>query len=270
MSTAPDYVAKKFAPQLRRTVEAALAARIAQEFPRIGGARIVHLCAQMLLEVVDAYHYRMDTLHHGQVLWTAIDRDRPPAHRQVTTAAHLHPIVLDLTTPDDIDALLERQPAQERLRRRVVRLCQQAYAQGALLSNCDLALLLHASESRIAQVLAAHERTTQTAVPRRGTLQDVGTTLTHKRIICLKHHREGKEPSQIARETYHSLEAVDRYLERYARVRYCRRQGFDAAQTAMVLQCSLRLVQEYLAIDDELQAEAGNTTMPNERPATTE
>lgn len=270
MSTAPDYIAKKFTPQLRRTVEAALAARIAQEFPRIGGARIVHLCAQMLLEVIDAYHYRIDTLHHGQVLWMAIDRDSPPAPRQATAPAHLKPVVLDMAIADDIEALLERQPAQERLRRRLVRLCQQAYEQGALLSNCDLALLLHASESRIAQVLAAHERTTQTAVPRRGTLQDVGTTLTHKRIICLKHYREGKEPSQIARETYHSLEAVDRYLERYARVRYCRRQGFDAAQTAMVLQCSPRLVQEYLAIDDELHSKDAGKVIATEPPATTE
>jgi len=269
MSTAPDYVAKKFAPQLRRTVEAALAARIAQEFPRIGGTRIVHLCAQMLLEVVDAYHYRLDTLHHGQVLWTAISRDSPPAPRQATTAAHLRPVVLDLATSEDIDALLDRQPAQERLRQRLVRLCQQAYEQGALLSNCDLALLLHASESRIAHVLAAHERTTQTAVPRRGTQQDVGTTLTHKRIICLLHYREGKEPNQIARETYHSIKAVDRYLERFARVRYCRRQGFDAAQTAMVLQCSQRLVHEYLAIDDELYPETGSPANPTEPPATT-
>lgn len=270
MSTAPDYLAKHYTPQLRRTVEAALASRIAQEFPRIGGARIVQLCAQMLLEVVDAYHYRDDTLHHGQVLWTAVARDNPPAHRQPTRPAHLRPVVLDLATAEDIEALLERQPAQERLRRQVVRLCQQAYEQVALLSNCDLALLLHVRETHIAKVLAAHERTTQTAVPRRGTLQDVGTTLTHKRIICLKHYREGKEPSQIARETYHSLEAVDRYLACYARVRHCRRQGFDIAQTAMVLQCSQRLVQEYLAIDDELQPDAANTAKPIEPAATIE
>ena len=253
MSTAPDYVAKKFTPQLRRTVEAALAARIAQEFPRLGGPRIVHLCAELVLEVIDAYHYRADTLHHGQVLWTAVALDSPPGHRKPTTAAHLRPIVLDLVVPDDIEALLERRPAATRLRDRAIRLCQQAHAQQALLSDCDLALLLHMRESYIAQVLTTYERDTQTTVPRRSTLHDVGTGLTHKRIICLKRYREGKESAAIARETYHSLEAVDRYLQAFERVRLCRLQGFDVARTAMVLQCGPRLVEEYRAIDDELQ-----------------
>jgi len=253
MSTAPDYIAKKYAPQLRRTVEAALAERIAQEFPRMGGPRIVQLCTAMVFEVIDAYQYRADTLHHGQVLWTAVARDSPPGHRKPTTAAHLRPIILDLVTPEDVEALLSRQSADKRLCFRVVRLCQQAAEQGALLSNCDLAMLLHASDSRIAQVLVAHERATQTTVPRRCTLHDMGSGITHKRLICLKRYLEGKEPIQIARETYHSLEAVDRYLERFERVRYCRQCGFDTAHTAMVLQCSARLVEEYLAIDDELQ-----------------
>lgn len=265
MSQAPDYVAKKFRPQLARTVEAALAARIAQEFPRIGGPRIVHLCAELVLEVIDAYHYRADTLHHGQMRWTAVTRTGAPGHRQATTGAQLRAITLDVTAPEDVEALLAREPAPARLRRRILRLCLQAYQQDAVLSNCDLALLLHVSETRIAQLLAAHERATHTSVPRRGTLHDMGSCLTHKRIICYKRFHEGKEPGQIARETYHSLAAVERYLDQYTRVRLCRRQGFDAAHIAMVLQCSPRLVHEYFALDDELYPPAG----PSPEPSTT-
>jgi hypothetical protein len=252
MSRTPDYVAKKFTPQLRRTVEAALAEQIAREFPRIGGARMVALCVTLLLEVVDAHHYRQETVSHGQIRWTAVAADAPPGHRQQLTSAHLRPVVLDLVTPADIEAILARETAYERLLRQSVRLCHQAYTQGAVLSNCDLALLLHVAESRIAEVLATYERQTQQAVPRRGTLHDVGTAVTHKRIICLKRYREGKESNTIARETYHSLEAVDRYLQQFARVRLCRQQGFTPEQIAVTLQCSQRLVAEYQAIDDEL------------------
>ena len=57
----------------------------------------------------------------------------------------------------------------------------------------------------------------------------------------------------VARETYHSLEAVDRYLGQYDRVRHCRLQGLSPEQTAHALGCSLALVQEYLVIDDLLE-----------------
>ena len=90
-------------------------------------------------------------------------------------------------------------------------------------------------------------------VPRRATLHDVGTGLTHKRIICWKRYAEGKSAEEVARETYHSLEAVDRYLGQFDRVRHCRRQGFSPQKTAYTLNCSVALVQEYLAIDEELE-----------------
>jgi DNA-binding CsgD family transcriptional regulator len=134
-----------------------------------------------------------------------------------------------------------------------VRLSQQAYEQGGLLSNCDLAELLNTSDAAVAQVLAEHERATGKIVPRRATLHDVVTGLTHKRIICHKRFVEGKEPHLIAQETYHSLEAVDRYLGQYDRVRHCRLQGMTDQEIAAALNCSLSLVNEYLCIDQELE-----------------
>ena len=90
-------------------------------------------------------------------------------------------------------------------------------------------------------------------MPRRATLHDVGTGLTHKRIICWKRYAQGKSPDMVAKETYHTLEAVDRYLGQFDRVRHCRQQGFSAEKTAFTLNCSLGLVNEYLAIDRELE-----------------
>ena len=121
------------------------------------------------------------------------------------------------------------------------------------MSNCDLAELLGTDDSRIAHLLAAWEREQNTVVPRRATLHDVGTAQTHKRIICQKRYREGKSPERVAKETYHSLEAVDRYLAQYDRVRHCRLQGLSPMETAHILDCSLALVGEYLQIDRELE-----------------
>ena len=57
----------------------------------------------------------------------------------------------------------------------------------------------HTSDTAIARVLTGHERLTNTVVPRRATVHDVGTGLTHKRIICWKRYAEGKEPHLVAR-----------------------------------------------------------------------
>jgi DNA-binding CsgD family transcriptional regulator len=253
VGSAPDYVRKKYGPLLAKNLETALAHCIAQEFPRLGGPRIQRLCAQMLLEVVSQHLQPREHLRHGQVLWLGISRECRPRRHQRIVDCQLVPIVLDLTTQGDIEARLNRDSPSKRLAVKAVRLCEQAFKQGALLSNCDLAELLNTHDAQIAHLLVEHERKTGRLVPRRATLHDVGTGLTHKRIICWKRFAEGKEPDQIARETYHSLEAVDRYLGQYDRVRHCRLQGLSTAETAHVLDCTVRLVEEYLAIDRELE-----------------
>jgi hypothetical protein len=255
MSSRPDFVRKKFGPLCAKTLRNALAHRIVKEFPRIGGPRICQLCADMILEVVFAHLRRRDHLSHGQTLWMAVSYDDPPRRRQRIADTDLVPVLLDLSTVKDVHHRIERLPAPQRLLHKALRLCQQAYEQGGLLSNCDLAELLNVADSRIAHVLAEHERLTNTVVPRRATLHDVGTGLTHKRIICWKRYAEGKEPHVVARETYHSLEAVDHYLSQYDRVRHCRLEGLTPEQTAHALGCGLPLVREYLAIDELLAKE---------------
>ena len=111
------------------------------------------------------------------------------------------------------------------------------------------------AESAVAHLLTQHETKMRRIVPRRATLHDVGTGLTHKGIICRKRYLEGKESHVIAQETYHSLEAVDRYLGQFDRVRCCRKLGMSPQETAYTLDCSLGLVQQYLAIDNQLEPE---------------
>lgn len=255
-SPATDFLRKKFSPLKEKGLHAALAHCLTTQFPKIGGPRILDLCAEMLVQVIAEHLQPRENLHHGQVLWLAIAVDDRPRQRQRIRDCQLVPVVLDLSTSEDIDLRLERKTPSQRLLVRALRLCYQAYEQGGLLSNCDLAELLNTNDSRIAHVLAAHERDTQKLVPRRATLHDVGTGLTHKRLICRKRYCEGKEADQVARETYHSLEAVDRYLGQYDRVRHCRLQGLTPAQTAHALNCSVRLVEEYLDIDRELEEPA--------------
>ena len=257
MSSKPDFIRKKFGPLRAKTLRNALAHRIVKEFPRIGGPRICQLCADMILEVISKHMRSQEHLTHGQALWMAVSVNNPPAHRQRIADTELVPVLLDLSTAEDVQQRIDRRPTPERLLHKALRLCQQAHQQGGLLSSCDLAELLNTSDTAIARVLTGHERLTNTVVPRRATVHDVGTGLTHKRIICWKRYAEGKEPHLVVRETYYSLEAVDRYLGQYDRVRHCRLEGLTPEQTAHALGCGLPLVREYLAIDDLLEKKRG-------------
>lgn len=253
MSRSVDYVQKKFAPLKQKTLRNAVAHRIRKEFPRLGGPRIVDQCAGLILEVVEQHIRPREHLMHGQVLWMAVSLDDPPARRKRIQDTKLIPVVLDVSTPNDVQARLDRLPAGQRLQQKAIRLCEQAHQQGGLLSNCDLSEILNASESRIAQLLVKAQKESGQMIPRRATLHDVGTGLTHKRIICWKRYAEGKSADVVARETYHSLEAVDRYLSQFDRVRYCREQGMSQEKAAYMLDCSVSLVKEYwqLALDLE-------------------
>jgi hypothetical protein len=250
MSKQPDPVRTSFGPLCEKTLRNALAHRIVKEFPRIGGPRICLLCADMILEVVSKHQRSKDHLVHGQVLWIAVRVDNPPVRHQRIADTDLIPVLLDVSTAEDVHFRIDRLPAGQRLLRKAIRLCEQAHQQGGLLSNCDLAEMLSTDSSRIGKLLCEHERTTKTIVPRRANLHDVGRGLTHKRIICWKRYAEGKEPHIVARETYHSLDAVDHYLSQYDRVRHCRLEGLTPEQTAHALGCGVPQVQEYLSIDD--------------------
>ncbi|NIP84981.1 MAG: DUF1670 domain-containing protein [Planctomycetales bacterium] len=252
MGAKVDFVRKKYGPLARKTLSSALLSCLAKDFPQLGGERMLRLSAERILEVVFQHIHTREAVQHGQVLWMGIAVDERPGWHKPLSRMQLVPLVLDWLTAEDVEAMVRRESRPQRLLRRCLRLCRQAHQQGGLLSNCDLAMMLGVNDSWIAHLLADYERHHDSVVPRRATLHDVGTGLTHKRWICWKRYGEGKTSEQVARETYHSIEAVDRYLGQFDRVRHCRRQGFSEAQTAYVLGCSEALVREYSSIDEEL------------------
>ncbi|MBE3040709.1 MAG: DUF1670 domain-containing protein [Chloroflexi bacterium] len=249
----PNYYHKHFRPLLAKNLRNSLAQRISEQFPRMGGDRIVGACADLVLEVVWAHLRPVEHLAPGQVLWLAIDKDDPPRRYRKTEQTRLVPVILTLSAPEDVEARIARKKPSERNLNKALRMSREAYEQGGLLSNCDLAELLSTNDARMGQLIAAHERTTNQTVPRRATLHDVGSGLTHKGIICRKRYLEGKEPDQIARETSHSLEAVDYYLGQFDRVRACLKLGMTPHQAAHILQCSPALVDQYVKIHQELE-----------------
>ena len=63
------------------------------------------------------------------------------------------------------------------------RLCREAYSQDGCLTETELAVMLKMSRPTVGNYLREYEAEHKTVLPRRGTIYDMGPTLTHKKII---------------------------------------------------------------------------------------
>jgi DNA-binding CsgD family transcriptional regulator len=242
-----------FAANARKNFHSALQQFLHTEFPGVFGPTVTRLFADRVDELYERFHPPLSRFRVGQVLWLGVATDVPPTCNQRIEDTELVPVVLDLVTAEDIDDACAsgRWPA---IRQRcVLRLFQQAHEQHAVLSYADVALLLHVHVTTVAHIVRAHERDTTQVVPRRGTVHDLGRSVSHKAIICYKRLVQKKSTSQVAQETYHSPEAVERYVQCLRRVQLCKDNGMSTQEIAQATGHSLSLVQEYLDLIEEFQ-----------------
>ncbi|MEA1965322.1 MAG: DUF1670 domain-containing protein [Candidatus Aerophobetes bacterium] len=67
----------------------------------------------------------------------------------------------------------------------------------------------------------------------KGNILDQGSSPTHKGIIIQLYEKK-IAPPDIARQTGHSLEAVDRYISDYERVKMLLRKGADVKEMSQL------------------------------------
>jgi hypothetical protein len=242
-----DVRKSEYSPLYAKTLQTALRTLLASEL-RTVGPRIIEMLIKHIVEICESYYADKETVRVGQVLWYAVDKNDPPTRGKTMSTTKLKKIALTMVSPEDITKVLERVPSGEFNQARVVRACYEADAQGAVLSASDLAMIFGYRRSRISDYIRQEEAQGK-IVPRRGNVHDMGSTLTHKRIICYKHFVENKQTPEIARETSHMSKNVDKYLKDFSRVYHCyARRGMLGPEAAAATGLSLRLVNEYIKI----------------------
>jgi hypothetical protein len=117
-----------------------------------------------------------------------------------------------------------------------------------VLSTRDLSLLLVSSASALSHQRIEYEKEHQTVLPHTGVIHDMGTTLTHKRIIIYKNVVEKKDPSVVARETNHSQMAVDKYLKDFSRVKTLVNDNKDINFIHHTTNIARPVIKQYLQI----------------------
>ena len=253
----------------RKTFRSALCHLLQTEFPGVFGPAVTQLFAQRVEELFDRFHPDRSRLRVGQVLWAAVAADDPPARNKRIEDTRLVPILLDLVTAQDIDETIATGLRQETRRKKILRMFQQAYRQGAVLSYPDVSLLLHLQTSTISREVLDHERQTKETIPRRGTIHDMGRSISHKAVICYKRLVERKTTSQVATETLHDPEEVEYYVQCLRRVKLCRDAGMPVEEISQATGHSKSLIDEYLRLIEELRLNDLNNDPQTSRKAKT-
>jgi len=251
----------------RKTFRSALCHLLQTEFPGVFGPSVTQLFAQRVEDLFDRFHPDRSRLRVGQVLWAAVAADDPPARNKRIEDTRLVPIVLDLVTAQDIDETIATGLRQETRRKKILRMFQQAYQQGAVLSYPDVSLLLHVQTSTISREVLDHERQTKEVIPRRGTIHDMGRSISHKAIICYKRLVEKKTTSQVAVETLHDPEEVEYYVQCLRRIKLCSEAGMEVEEISQTTGHSKSLIQEYLDLIGQLRLST-NKNRPKPTPKT--
>jgi hypothetical protein len=235
-----------YAPLLDKTFETAVSGFILAEFPKLGGPKVVKLLVNELKAIVEQYYPPLTNLRMGQMLWFAVAKEEKGGYGKCMKNLRLRPVVLSVVTYEDIQKRAEGVPQKEIRKSAIARMLREADGQGGTLAETDLSLILFCSN------MTEYERDNNVVLPRRGTVHDLGRSTTHKKIICEKSLRDKKATPDIARETYHSPNAVDRYLGDFDRVRFCLKKGLSVEETSFTTQLSKSLVVEYEDLIEEL------------------
>jgi Protein of unknown function (DUF1670) len=253
MGTRSSQRYNPYDPSGRKTFKSALCHLLHTEFLGAFGPAVSCLFADKIDGLYEQFHPPRSRFKAGQVLWTGVAIDDPPSRDKRIEQTRLVPVVVDLVALEDIETAKAKERRSVTRARKIIRFFRQAHEQGAVLGHADVSLLLNMSMSNLSAYVTSHERQTGELIPRRGTIHDMGSSVTHKAIICYKSLVEKKPTSQVAAETFHSFEDVEYYVQCLRRIQLCRDKGMSLDEIAQAIGRSQALVQEYLDLIEKFR-----------------
>jgi hypothetical protein len=204
-----------------------------------------------ILNVVELYflvaNNDKDISHtqYGELVWMAVPVDEFPQRGKSIAKTRLKPIVLSFLTDDDISHIAHGFDSTSLRKKKLKRFVDQAFDQGALLTQLDLAALLGVCDAVVSKYVCEIQESGK-LLPTRGNIHDLSGAITHKReIITLYLH--GYLTPDIALKSNHSKEAVDRYIKDYHKVETLwRHEITDLDEISQLTRLSKKVAQQYI------------------------
>jgi hypothetical protein len=250
--TKEDLNLKKFRRVNDKSLRQMLLYRFLHQYGYDKGEVTAKAIVEDIIHLIESYFLiaKPDTdgffINYGKLVWMAIDVEDRPKKYQTIAQSRLKPVILTFLSDEDVQSLKHGFTSKQLRMRRMVRWCEEAYEQGALLNQLDLALLLGCCDAVVSGYVNDYQRLSGKILPTRGNIHDLSGAITHKReIIAL--YLQGYLTPTIASKTNHSKESVDRYIRDFERVRTVASHGIrDPDEIVHITKLSRKVVQQYL------------------------
>lgn len=188
-------------------------------------------------------------LHPGQVLVSVVDASAPAGASLAEASQRLVRLTLD---GGEEDLEIRRRGGVNTLRQhRLDRMAEEAFQQGGLLTLEDLAKLFNCGVRTLVRDLA-QLRQRGIEPPLRSRVRDMGRAVTHRRQIVEQWLR-GREYSDIARDQYHSVASVARYVDQFKRCAHLFEEAFDLNTVAFLVGISVSLAGQFHKLWSEME-----------------
>lgn len=162
-------------------------------------------------------------------------------------------VTVTLTLNDDKEDLeIRKKNGIVALRRhKIERICREAFEQGGLLTVEDLAYRVFNCGYRTICNDLKYFREQGIFIPLRSTVKDMGRTISH-RLLIIKLWAQGKEYSEIALNTCHSLSSIQNYVDKFKRTIALSKEGYDVNRISFLLRLSSSLIELYVELYNKL------------------
>ncbi len=193
-------------------------------------------------EVYQPFFDNSASMKPGQLCFEVVAIENSP--KAPLSQCQMKTVVLTLDNGEE-DLEVRRTAGVTRLRRhRLCRISNEAFQQGGLLTVEDLAnRLLNCGERTLVRDIKALKEE-GIILPLRSIIKDMGRAVSHRRLI-VKQWLEGKEFSDIARSSNHSIEAIANYVDKFRRVVCLAKDNHEIKTIAFLVKISDDLAQQY-------------------------
>ena len=197
---------------------------------------------EAVYKVYGPYFETSGHLKPGQILFQVISIDEGPGARLANSKQVTVTLTLDA---GEEDLQIRKEQGVIGLRQhRLERVCTEAFQQGGLLTIEDLAYRLFNCGQRTLCRDLEQLKAQGMILPLRSTIKDMGRSISHRAMI-VEQWLQGKEYSDISRNTHHSIAAVKNYIQKFKRVMGLAEQGFDVHTIGFLVKLSPALVEQY-------------------------
>ena len=251
----------------KRTFRSALIHLLETEYKLMGSHRVLEALADDIELLQSEYFPGKDRVTVGTIAWVTTKKTiKKPSYGKKTEDYESIVVYLPLITQSDLDKRIYLKGGtknsnymlnRERELATMARLVKSAWEQGGMLSQAELCVLMNRSLATMRKYVAEYEaHHPEDILPLKGYILDQGSRPTHKAII-LNLYEQGIDPTEIARRTNHGIDAVDRYIKAYERVKGLSRKGFDRFEIKKVTGLSIKVVDAFLTIVKHFHSSKG-------------